>query len=148
MFERFEITKQKCNMIRAVLDTNVLLSALISLTGSPAKIYALWKEGGCFELVASRYILDEFYTAASQKLNFSDVQLAEVILSVQKSAEIVEPFLLRHDKILPNDWPILGTAIAGGADFLVTGDKKILNLKNYQGAKIITPKQFLDILKF
>lgn len=132
-------------MIRAVLDTNVLISAL-EFGGLPAKIYDAWERND-FIVVLSRYILDEFARIAIDKVQFDTPRLNLALSNLYNSAEIVEPFPVEHPNIFPNDWPILGTAVAGKVDFLVTGDKKILKLREYLGIEIINPRQFIMELK-
>jgi predicted nucleic acid-binding protein len=46
----------------------------------------------------------------------------------------------------PNDLPILGTAVAGNADYVVTGDQDLLMLKSYLGITIISPREFYDLI--
>lgn len=129
-------------MHRAVLDTNVLVSSLASETGAPAQIYRAWRNG-LFVLVTSRYILEEFIRVAQVKLGYTSAALAPVLNVLYHFAEFVQPAPVRHSRIKKNDWPILGTAAAGQADFLVTGDRELLRLKRFDGIPIITPRDFI-----
>jgi len=62
-------------------------------------------------------------------------------------ATIVEPLVDPIDHIDPNDWPILGTALAGKAHVLVTGDQRVLAAHTYHDTPIITPRSFLNQLE-
>jgi len=131
-------------MFRVALDTNVLISAM-AFGGSPAKIYDAW-ENNDFVMVLSGYILDEFARIARDKVKFDPTRLNLALANFYSIAEIVEPLPVEHPDIFPNDWPILGTAVAGKAGFLITGDKRILKLKIFYETEIVSPRQFLNQL--
>lgn len=133
-------------MLKAVLDTNVLISSFASPAGIPGQIYNAWLEEK-FVLVLSEYILNEFERIAISKLKFENRQVSEQLQFIRNGVQIVNPLPIIHDLIYPNDWPILGTALAGGADFLVTGDKRILKLAGFSAIPIITPVVFFKYLQ-
>jgi|SRR3989344_37558 len=132
-------------MLKAVLDTNVLVSGFSSLTGAPGLIYDAWKNNR-FELVVSEYILGEFIKTINAKFNIPQENLLDYLEDIYYAAEMVKEFGIEIKEVMPNDWPILGTAIAGYVDFLVTGDKKLLAIKHFHGIAIIAPAEFLKIL--
>ena len=132
-------------MYKIVLDTNVLFSAFSISTGAPKDILLMWKNGTKFNVVLSEYILFEFRLAMNKKLHFSFAYLDLVIESIKDRSILVNPMLVTHNNVLPNDWPILGTATAASADFLVSGDKRLLNLKHFYHTSIISPVDFLKL---
>jgi putative PIN family toxin of toxin-antitoxin system len=132
-------------MLRVVADTNVLVSAFASRKGPPGQVYGAWLARG-FVLVTSEYILNEFSRIAKSKLKFDDRAVVEATLFILSQARVVSPLPVSHDMIHLNDWPILGTALAGEVDFLVTGDKLVLKLNKFSNIHIITPVNFLKIL--
>ncbi len=139
-------------MIKAVLDANVLISAILTSKGHPAKILNKWKTGA-FDLVMSLSILNEIgrvilYSKIRKRLNWSDLEINEFLLGLAQFGIMVskEPKIdvIKED---PTDNKYLACAQKGEADFIVTGDQHLLKLKNYKGLKIVTPKMFLNILK-
>jgi len=130
-------------MPKLVLDTNVLISAL-HFGGRPRELLDLARQGQ-IELVLSPFILGETEKVLRDKLHWDDWMLTLTLSKVRHMATVVEP---RHTitiiKAKDADNRILECAEAGGADFLITGDKKhILPLKEYQGIRILSPAEFL-----
>lgn len=139
-------------MIKAVLDTNILVSGLISPHGSPAKIINLFGQKK-FALVASEKILAELktvlhYPKIFKKYHLDKNQIEKYLKILRAFAEIVSP-TLRIRKVLadPADDKFLETCLFADTRFLVSGDKHLLAIKNYQGIKIIKACDFLKILK-
>jgi len=130
-------------MDRVVLDTNVLVSAFTSPSGVPGQIFDMW-QGNKFILVISHYILDELERILIKKIGLSEDFVLERTQQFTWLAQLVEPTEVFENLAEENDWPILGTAVAGQADYLVTGDRVLLNLKHYGGTPIVSPKQFLN----
>ncbi len=131
--------------MRVVLDTNVLISALISRDGMPGQVLNAWIDGR-FILILSSFILEEFFRISVYKIKFNEGKILRLINFLKQSSELVEPVQLEAGQADANDWTILGTAIAGSADYLVTGDVKLLNIKYFHRIQIIGPAEFLRIL--
>lgn len=132
--------------MRVVLDTNVLVSALITKGTPPDLLYQAWSTGW-FDLVTSERQLAELtrVLAYSKLREYVRRDEAEVLLETIRSvADVVEAspeVALSKD---PDDDAILATAIAGQADLLVTGDRShLLALKEVHGIPIVTPRQAL-----
>ncbi|KKR91788.1 MAG: putative toxin-antitoxin system toxin component, PIN family [Candidatus Levybacteria bacterium RIFCSPHIGHO2_02_FULL_39_36] len=140
-------------MIRVVLDTNVLISALISKSSAPQKLYRAFTKQR-FLLIASPLILEEVedvinrerlikYHKLTPKQRRIMEQLAElsyVVLGTVSSEELV----VQRD---PEDDKFLWCAIEGKADYIISGDHHLLDLKEYEGVKILSPHDFLTILE-
>jgi len=139
-------------VIKAVLDANVLVSAILTSKGHPAKILNKWK-AGAFDLVMSLSILKEigrviFYPKIKKRLSWSDLEIDEFLLGLaQFSIMVSKESKIDVIKEDPTENKYLACAQKGKADFIVTGDQHLLKLQNYKGVKIVTPKAFLNILK-
>jgi len=134
-------------MLRAVLDTNVLVSAIIS-DGKPRELLrkAISKE---FCLVTSDQILRELGTVLRRpKFKTDEDEIHRIILVLIQSAEIVEVVSKLHQvEVDPKDNMVVETAYDGKADLIVSGDSHLLSLKSFRGIKIVTTKQMLDSLQ-
>ncbi len=134
-------------MLKFVLDTNVLVSALISTSGNPALL--LDRAGEKYTLFISKDILIEFKDVISRdKFGFTDDEINTIIEAIISFSETANPEIkldvIRSD---PDDNKILECAVACGASHIVSGDRHLLGLKEYCGINIITPKAALDLLK-
>jgi hypothetical protein len=131
--------------MRVVLDTNVLLSALISPHGAPDTIYRAWRAAK-FEVVTSRVQLDEL-RRASRYPKFQTVlqphQVGTMINNLQR-AIILSQLSSKVEADDPDDAFLLAMAIAGDADYLVTGDRRagLLQKGSLGRTRIITPAAF------
>ncbi|MCI0334149.1 MAG: putative toxin-antitoxin system toxin component, PIN family [Planctomycetes bacterium] len=123
-----------------VLDTNVLLAGVAS-HGICEGLVAL-----CFRdhsVVLSEYILNEFAEHYVGKFKATDRQAAAVVETLRQLGDTVSPASVPSDAFADSDdLPILGTVVAGQAECLVTGDKKLLALGDYQGTPILSPREF------
>ncbi len=123
--------------MRLILDTNILLSALLSPLGAPAKLLDAW-ERKAFTLVAGR----PFFRA---RLRASAAELLAAGLRDFSSYWRNPPFgPVAPD---PKDSYELAMAEASQAEFLVTGDKELLSLKHHKSSWIITPAAMIEALK-
>jgi hypothetical protein len=139
-------------MLRAVLDANLFISGLLTPKGSPAKILSQWK-AGAFDLVISFPILREigrviFYPKIKKRLSWTNLEIAEFLYNLAQFSIMVSGQakidVIKDD---PTDNKYLACALEGNADYIVTGDQHLLKVVEYKGTKIISPKEFLDILK-
>ena len=134
----------------AVLNTNVFTSALNNPHEPPADVVATWRAGR-FTLLLSKGRLDEIEEVVARPRITKYVRQApswldELLSDIRESAECVEPTAVRVVKDDPDDDLVLGTAITGNADYIVTDDKHLLALGSYEGLPIVTLAQFLLIL--
>lgn len=140
-------------MLRVVLDANVFVSALIRPEGVPGRIVASWLRERGFELIASAAILDELRRALSyprvrRYLNVSEREAEAWVAALAVATEIVEGS--RAVQIVlddPDDARYLSAAVDGRADLLVTGDRSLLSLEEYEDVRILTPRAFFELLK-
>lgn len=136
--------------LRVVLDTNVIISGLISPKGPPAGILKALKAGH-FVLVTSQEVNDEVLGVMDRpslrdKYGLAD-HMFDIAFILWEQAEVIADLPKIKASKDPKDDKFLETALGGLAHYLVTGDiKDLLNLKEYQGIRIVSPKQFLTIL--
>lgn len=137
--------------ITIVADTNVLISAFL-WQGEIAKILDL-AEDGKIRFVLSCNILDEFlrvlyYPHINRQVLKRQLIVNEIVSSLLEVAEVY-PDLQRFNLITTDlsDNIILNCAFSSQADYIVSGDKHLLNLKEFYGIPILTPRQFLNLFK-
>lgn len=134
--------------MRLVIDTNILVSALLAGTSLPAHLIVLWREG-LFDLLTSPEQLDELmrvtrYPKIRQRL--APALAGRLINELRDIAVVISNLPAVTVCPDPYDNYLLALAAAGAADFLVTGDKRdLLGLKLYEGAKIVTVRDFLTL---
>jgi uncharacterized protein len=131
--------------MRVVLDTNILVSALIAPAGNPAAIYNAWEQGK-FTLLTCTEHLDEL-RATLQRPRVANLikpyKAGRLVNQIKKLAEDVcqLPRLKRSPD--PGDNFLLALAEAGRADYLVTGDKSgLLVFDSHKSTRIITARDF------
>ncbi|OGQ18604.1 MAG: putative toxin-antitoxin system toxin component, PIN family [Deltaproteobacteria bacterium RIFCSPHIGHO2_02_FULL_40_11] len=134
-------------MLKVCIDTNVWISGLL-YSGVPAEVVdlALKKK---FELILSKFILDELEKKLIHKFELNPKLASQLIFRIAEVAALYEPKGLFH--VVSNmhaDNLILETAWIGKAQYLVTGDRKhLLPLEFFKNVEIISPSDFLKILK-
>jgi putative PIN family toxin of toxin-antitoxin system len=135
--------------MRVILDTNVLLSALLSPLGAPAQLLEAWGRNA-FTLVASDELIAEFLEVAGRPFFKARLRrsTAELLAAGLRDFSICVGDLESSPKAPdPKDSYLLAMAEAGHADFLVTGDKKLLAIDPHKSTRIVTPAAMIDILK-
>jgi uncharacterized protein len=140
-------------VIRATLDTNVLVSGLAGLevpTSTPGAIVLHWLND-TFELVISAGILAELertLTKPYYRSRRSPAQIeAAVRLIVRKATIVVPTITVSGVTTHPEDDLVLAVAASARVDYLVTGDKPLHRLGAYRGVRVISPRVFLDLLE-
>ena len=135
--------------MRVVLDTNVLMSAFISPTGTTARVRKLWL-GGEFELVTSERQIEEFKRVSRYEHLQPRLKQGEIgafVNNLRKSALMPERLPNVDLSPDPDDNHILAAALAGEAQYLVTGDKPdLLALGRVQGVRVLAVREFVDIM--
>ena len=133
--------------MKVVFDTNVLVSAFVT-EGVCSKLLGRARRGQ-FQLITCPFILKEFKTVLLKKLLATKGEtrqalriLAEAISALIQPAQPVSG--IYRD---PDDDNILAGIIAAGADYLVTGDSDLLELRKFRGTQIVTPRDFELLLE-
>ncbi len=132
-------------MLKVVLDTNVLVSALLNRDGLPAFILALARRR-IIRLCLTVEIFEE-YEAVLNRKKFRHIRNdgLSVLSSLSKEALRVESNtrlnLIAND---PADNKFIECAVDAGADFLITGNNKHFPFRSYRKLQIVTPKEFIE----
>ena len=138
-------------MVRAVLDANVFVSAVIHPDGPPGRIIERFLRTDVFTLVLSDAIVDEVMRALAYP------KVRRYVRRGLDAALWMEDLVLLADVVLDtvqvtgvskdaDDDKYLAAAIAGRASLVVTGDPHLLTVGEYEGVRIVTPRAFLDLL--
>jgi putative PIN family toxin of toxin-antitoxin system len=131
--------------MRVVLDTNILVSALMIQLGNPAAIYRAWQEGR-FTLLTCAEHLDELRAtlrkpAVAERIR--PYKAGGLVNELKKLADTVEALPRVRRSPDPTDDFLLALSEAGRADYLVTGDKSgLLALKQHKGTRIVSARAF------
>lgn len=129
--------------MRLVLDTNVIVSAII-FGGNPERILLeIARKHHVF--LVSPFLLDELANILARKAHWNSFQIQETLRGLRQIYILVEPKVtikkIRKDI---TDNRILELAISGKADYIISGDKKhFLPLKRFRGIPILSPADFL-----
>ncbi|HID61607.1 MAG TPA: putative toxin-antitoxin system toxin component, PIN family [Anaerolineae bacterium] len=132
-----------------VLDTNVWISGIFFRRGIPARILAAWCDHR-FEVVVTPDTLTELETQLRQKtIQFeANPTLADEWLDyVRTYARQVPPAGVAAGVCRdPKDDQFLDAAISGGARYIVPGDKDLQALDTYQRVKVLSPREFVELM--
>ena len=130
--------------MRVVLDTNVLLAAFAT-RGLCEAVFETCLSA--HEMVLSEHILQEVARQLQEKFHLPRRRAREIVEFLRSAATVVEPAEVPPSACRDvSDLPVLGTAEAGGADCLVSGDEDLLSLGRYGRTAVLSPRQFHDEL--
>jgi len=138
-------------MIRAVFDTNVLVRMALGRTPVARLLRAVWENGG-FALVISEKIMDELahvmrYPRIAERYNFTETDWRNFEAALRGTASIVPGlYLVERIEADPSDNKFLACVLEGHADYLVSDDPHLRDLKYYHGVQIIPLEQFSALL--
>ena len=130
--------------MRAILDNNILISALLSPLGAPAHILDAW-ERKRFTLIACNDLINELRDVAGrpffrERLRAGAAELLAV--SIQDLAFYCHELPARPVAPDPKDSYLVALAEAGEAEYLVTGDKELLGLGSHKATRIVSARDF------
>lgn len=137
-------------MMRAVVDTNILVRAVIKPSGSVGPVLQRLRRRD-YLLLISRATLDELVDVLSRprlraKYGISDPVLRAVVRLMILRGELVSPQRRIAACRDPKDDKFLEVAVGGRADVMVSGDADLLSLDPFEGIPIVTPARFLTML--
>jgi putative PIN family toxin of toxin-antitoxin system len=134
---------------RLILDTNVLIAALITRNTPPDTLYRAWRDG-VFALVTSELQLEEFRAVTrreSIRLRIHPAEAGRMVNDLRSLALVVVPGPVQDISPDPYDNFLLAMAQASRADALVTGDKRdLLALGRHQVTRILTARDALTLI--
>jgi putative PIN family toxin of toxin-antitoxin system len=131
--------------MRVVLDTNIIVSALLAPAGKPAAIIRIWLDGK-FTLLTCPTHVDELRSTL-QKPRVSERikphKAGRLVNQIKKLAEDIDPLPRVERSPDPTDDFLLAMSEGGKADYLVTGDKTgLLALAHHEGTRIVSAREF------
>ena len=130
--------------MKAILDTNVLISAYVFPGGKPEAVYRLALEGR-LEIGTSLPLLAELGRVLGQKFGWTPDRVEAAVAQMTRVASVVEPVETVQVVIAdPADDRVLEAARAFGADVIVSGDRHLLDLGTWSDTEIISPAEFID----
>ena len=138
--------------MRVVLDANIFVSALISRQGNPAITVDRWLAGE-FDVLVSRPIIDEILRVTGyERILKKDARVREnrlefAALISDQGVWVEPPHRLSVVSADESDNRYLECAVAGGAQYIVTGDQHLLAIRHYQGIEIVSPAVFVALLE-
>lgn len=133
--------------MRIVLDTNVLLSGLLSPPGPPGSIVRLITAGAvriCFD---ARILAEYRQVLLRPAFPFTEIQVDSLLDQLQADGDLVAALPLVERLPDPEDEVFLEVALCGNAQFLVTGNLKHYPVPSRQGARVESPRAFLEIFR-
>jgi putative PIN family toxin of toxin-antitoxin system len=139
-------------MSRVVADANVYVRALIRPQGPPGRIFERLLEEGTHTIIVSKEILEEVrrslhYPKVRKKIDATDEELDAWVDSLGVLADVVSGVPdIQFVESDPDDNIYVAAALDGRADLIVSGDHHLVELEEVQGIRIVTPRQFLDLL--
>ena len=134
-------------LLKVTADTNVLVSGLTFGRGKPLQLLKLTLEEQ-INSTTSQEIIDETVSVLTRKFGASAADVAEATAIIREAARTVRPSVeLNVVKEDPPDNRVLECAVSAGSDYVVTGDKGLLRLRQYAGIRIVSVSDFLDIVR-
>jgi putative PIN family toxin of toxin-antitoxin system len=138
-------------LIRAVIDTSILIRAIIKPQGSVGPVITHLRDEG-YQAVCSFPLLEELVATLSlprirRKYHFTDGDVAAIVALLLVRGLLVIP--QRRIEVCRDrsDNLVLEAAVAGQADYIVTGDEDLLVLRLFEGIRIVEPAEFLRALE-
>jgi len=131
---------------RIVIDTNVYISAIF-WGGKPREVLELGRNGR-ISIFTSSEIQAEIEMKLKTKFRIEENEVAQILLDYAMFTMPIKPLhriaIIEAD---PDDDKFMECALEARAGYIVSGDKHLLNLKNYQGIQIKKPAEFLEIFE-
>jgi len=135
--------------MRLVLDTNVLLTAMMSPSSTSAQILSFWRDRKIAVLTAAEQIEEVARVTRYPKIRarLLPALAGRLVNRLRDVAIVVEKLPALDLSPDPDDNYLLALAEVGQAQFLVTGDKQLLRLKRHKSTRIVTPEALIELLK-
>jgi putative PIN family toxin of toxin-antitoxin system len=130
--------------LRIVLDTNVFISGVF-FSGPPYEILKAWIDKRIQILISSE-ILQEYKRVGEELLHrYPEIEITPILKSFSKNAKSISAPRLPHPVCVdPDDDKFLECAVAGNTELIISGDRHLLDIIEFQGIKIVKPRKFVD----
>jgi putative PIN family toxin of toxin-antitoxin system len=140
-------------VFKVVIDTNQFISSIITKKGPSAQLLEAWRNH-YFILILSKNIIKEikrvlYYPHIKKKYNLQEEDIESLINLIEREAIILSDSIkinvINDD---PEDNKFLACGIEAEADYIISGDKHLLNLHQYKDIQITTVREFLRIIEY
>ncbi len=138
-------TGTAANLHKVILDTNILISA-VGFGGKPREILNLVLKKRII-VITSPTLLAELEDVVHKKFPALASDFNRLNKQIKKNFKLVRPKETLKITQDDDDNRILEAAVEGNCDYIITGDKELLDLGNYKRIKIITPDQFVRTIE-
>jgi len=137
-------------MLRAVIDTNILIRAMIMPRGTVGPVITRLRDNA-YLLVYSPGLIDELLAKLAlprirEKYHLNDQAIDDLLALIALRGELVAPTRKVKACRDPKDDMFIEAALAGAAEYIVTGDTDLLTLKKFEKVRLVTPRIFLEAL--
>ncbi len=129
--------------MRVVIDANVLIAAYAARGLCEATVELCIINN---HIILTQDMLNDLAEKLTKKIRLPTVSVAAITAYLKNNSQMVTaaqvpPKACRD----PDDLNILGAAVAGDADYIISGDDDLLSLKAYEGIPIVTPRQYWEL---
>jgi len=131
-------------VVRVVLDTNIIISGILSATGASRAILNLVRHGQV-EIVTSAVLLEELGDVLTRFM--PRAAAIEIRRAIEELAYLVEPVTVLSVTSDPDDDHVLAAAVAGQATAVVTRDHHLLSLSSHEGIELLEPARALEVMR-
>ena len=130
--------------MKIVLDTNIVISGIF-FTGPPFEILSAWQQGK-IDILLAPDILDEYYRVADElKERFSEIDAEPLLTLIANNSEIIPNSSLGVPVCEDtDDDKFISCAVSGNAQYIISGDKHLLNVGKYKDVSILNPSTFAE----
>jgi putative PIN family toxin of toxin-antitoxin system len=137
--------------MRAVVDTNVIVSATLIRNGNEDRVLRAWQRGA-FDLALSPQILEEmgralFYERIRERSWMTDADVVELLEALAGASVLVPGRRRVRASRDPDDDKFLAAALEARAGFVVSGDRDLLAVKRFRSVRTVSPATFLKVLR-
>jgi len=130
-----------------VLDTNIIVSALITPFGSASRILDMVIIGDLKLLYDDRILTEYCEVLSRKKFGFAENDVNTLLEYIETEGLRITPSVCTENIPDKDDLPFLEVALSGKADALVTGNKRHFKVKSSKKLKILSPDELLQLLK-
>ncbi|MGD9347291.1 MAG: putative toxin-antitoxin system toxin component, PIN family [Candidatus Aminicenantes bacterium] len=133
---------------KIVIDTNVFISAIL-FRSPTSRLVSLWQKNAISVLISSAVLKEYTRALAYPKFKLANTEIGGVV--ERELLPYVHPVKVKRSLNIvtedPSDNKFLELAVTGKADYILSGDKHLLDLKNFRAIKIMTPAEFFGFFK-
>jgi putative PIN family toxin of toxin-antitoxin system len=134
-------------MIRVVLDTNVLVSALISPLGNEALVLDAVQNGWIVPCLTREIVEEYAEVLARPRFSFARKEIDGLLGLLELKGMLFEPLPAPGTSSDPGDECFIECALQGNADFIVTGNKRHFPAESCAPAKVVSARELLELLR-